>query len=166
MRIVHGKPPAGVYGLGLFGERVGGVEVWGHSGSYGGFQSSLLVVPDRHAVFTGLTNSSVGRNALWEIENAFFERVLGERRRVQEHIALPAEVRESFTGSYANSAGWYEVKLASAGLVAIIDGTAYPAQAIGERTFEITEGDRIRARFDFPREGFGRFGGRLAEHIE
>jgi len=38
MRIVHGKPPAGVYGLGLFGERVDGVEVWGHGGSRGGFQ--------------------------------------------------------------------------------------------------------------------------------
>ena len=49
MRTVHGKPIGGVYGLGLFGERVGGVEVWGHSGSYGGFQSSLLVVPDATA---------------------------------------------------------------------------------------------------------------------
>ena len=37
--IVHGKPVGGVYGLGLFGERVGGVEVWGHAGSYGGFQT-------------------------------------------------------------------------------------------------------------------------------
>src|SRR5947209_3157705 len=33
MRIVHGKPVAGVYGLGVSGERVGGVEVWGHQGS-------------------------------------------------------------------------------------------------------------------------------------
>ena len=39
LRIVHGKPLGGVYGLGLFGERVGGVEVWGHPGSYGGFES-------------------------------------------------------------------------------------------------------------------------------
>ena len=29
----QGQPTAGVYGLGLFGERVGGVEVWGHGGS-------------------------------------------------------------------------------------------------------------------------------------
>jgi CubicO group peptidase (beta-lactamase class C family) len=50
MRIVHGRPTAGVYGLGLYGERVDGVEVWGHGGSYGGFQSSFLVVPDRDAL--------------------------------------------------------------------------------------------------------------------
>ena len=80
MRIVHGKPAAGVYGLGLWGERVGGVEVWGHPGSYGGFQTSFLVIPDRDAVFVGLTNSSRGANALHEIENTFFERVIGERR--------------------------------------------------------------------------------------
>ena len=61
LRVVAGKPTAGVYGLGLAGERVGGVEVWGHPGSYGGFQSSLLVVPERGAVFAGLTNSSTGR---------------------------------------------------------------------------------------------------------
>jgi hypothetical protein len=40
------------------------------------------------------------------------------------------------------------------------------ARAIGERTFEIVGGRRIRERFDFPREGFGRFGSRLAERVE
>ena len=38
-------PAASVYGFGFAGERVGGVEVWGHAGSYGGFQSALLLVP-------------------------------------------------------------------------------------------------------------------------
>src|SRR5438093_84342 len=77
LRIVHGKPVSGVYGLGLSGERVGGVDVWGHAGSYGGYQSQLLVVPDRDAVFVGLTNSSVGKQALREVEDAFFERLVG-----------------------------------------------------------------------------------------
>ena len=58
MRTVQGRPIGGVYGFGLFGERVGRAEVWGHAGSYGGFQSSLLVVPDAAAVFVGLTNAS------------------------------------------------------------------------------------------------------------
>ena len=31
LRAPHGEPLGGVYGLGLFGERVGGVEVWGHA---------------------------------------------------------------------------------------------------------------------------------------
>jgi CubicO group peptidase (beta-lactamase class C family) len=165
MRVVHGKPPAGVYGLGLFGERVDGVEVWGHGGSWGGFQSSLLVVPDRDAVFVGLTNHSRGKKALHDLEDVFFERVLGARRRVPETVDLPDEARDGFSGSYANSDGWTEVEFAVDGLAVRFDDGEFPARAIGERTFEITEGDRVRERFDFPLEGFGRFGSRLAERI-
>ncbi len=165
LRIVHGKPLGGVYGLGLFGERVGGVEVWGHPGSYGGFESSLLVTPDRDAVFVGLTSSSRGDHALAEIEDAFFERVLGTRREVLETVELPADVLEGFAGTYANSQGWTEVAAAVDGLVITLDDEELPARAIGERTFEITVGDHIGERFDFPLEGFGRFGSRLAERV-
>jgi CubicO group peptidase (beta-lactamase class C family) len=165
LRIVHGKPPGGVYGLGLFGERVGGVEVWGHPGSYGGFESSLLVIPDRDAVFVGLTSSSRGDQALSEIEDAFFERVLGARRDVAETVDLPAEVLDGFAGTYANSVGWTEVTVANNGLVITFDDEEFVARAIGERTFEVIGGDEAGARFDFPVEGFGRFGHRLAERV-
>jgi len=165
MRVVHGKPTAGVYGLGLSGERVDGVEVWGHRGSWGGFQSSLLVVPDRDAAFVGLTNSSLGSKALWEIEDVFFERLIGGRRRVPPTVALPDEALDAFTGSYANSDAWIEDELAIDGLSVKFEDGEFAARAIGERTFEITEGDRVRERFDFPLEGFGRFGSRLAERI-
>jgi len=165
LRIVHGKPVGGVYGLGLAGERVGGVEVWSHGGSYGGFQSILLTVPDRDAVFVGLTNASRGGKALWEIENMFFERLLGTRRRTPETYDMPTEVREAFVGSYANSDGWYEVAFSVDGLVATFEDGEFAARPIGERTFEIVEGNRIRERFDFPLEGFGRFGSRLAERV-
>ena len=165
MRVVHGKPTAGVYGLGLFGERVGGVEVWGHGGSWGGFQTSLLVVPDRGAVFAGLTNHSHGAKALHDVENVFFERVLGARRRVPETVALPDDVRDAFSGSYANSDGWTEVEFAVDGLAVKFEDGEFGARAIGPRTFEITEGDRVQERFDFPLEGFGRFGSRLAERV-
>ena len=67
------------YGFGLAGERVGGIEVWGHAGSYGGFQSALLLVPELGAVFAGLTNSGRGKLALREIEDLWLERVLGAR---------------------------------------------------------------------------------------
>jgi D-alanyl-D-alanine carboxypeptidase len=165
MRVVHGKPTAGVYGLGLVGERVAGVEVWGHRGSWGGSQSSLLVMPDRDAVFVGLTNSSLGSKALWEIEDVFFERLLDARRRVPDPVELPDEALESFAGSYANSDAWIEVELALTGLSVKLDDGEFLARAIGERTFEITERERVRERFDFPLEGFGRFGSRLAGRI-
>jgi CubicO group peptidase (beta-lactamase class C family) len=165
MRVVHGKPTAGVYGLGLFGERVGGVEVWGHGGSWGGFQSSLLVVPDHGAVFVGLTNHSRGTKALRDVEDVFFERVMGARRRVPETVDLPDDVRDGFAGSYANSDAWTEVELAVDGVAVKFEDGEFAARAIGPRTFEITEGDRQRERFDFPLEGFGRFGGRLAERV-
>jgi CubicO group peptidase (beta-lactamase class C family) len=166
MRIVHGKPSGGVYGLGLSGERVGGVDVWGHPGSYGGYQSQLLLVPDRDAVFVGLTNSSVGKQALREIEDAFFERVVGERRLVRDAIELPEDILEAFAGTYANSDAWSEVTtVPGGGLLLTSDTDEMPARPIGERTFEITEGEFKRDRFDFPLEGFGRFGGRLAERV-
>lgn len=165
LRIVHGKPVGGVYGLGLAGERVDGVEVWGHGGSWGGFQSTLLTVPERDAVLVGLTNASRGGKALWEIENMFFERVLGARRRTPPTFDMPADVRESFTGSYANSDGWYEVAFSVDGVAVTFEDGEHAARPIGERTFEIVEGDRVRERFDFPLEGFGRFGSRLAERV-
>jgi CubicO group peptidase (beta-lactamase class C family) len=165
MRIVHGKPDAGVYGLGLFGEKVGDVEVWGHGGSYGGFRTAFSVVPDRDAVFAGLTNSSRGRNALREIEDAFFQRVIGEKRASPETVALPRETREALSGTYANSSSWSEVAVAGSGVAVTLDDEEHVARAIGPRTFEITSGERLHDRFDFPLEGFGRFGSMLAERV-
>ena len=61
------------------------------------------MIPDRDAVFVGLTSSSRGARALAEIEDAFFERVLGARRQSPETVELPAEVLDGFAGTYANS---------------------------------------------------------------
>ena len=165
MRAIHGKPPGGVYGLGLFGERVGDVEVWGHGGSWGGFQSSLLVVPGREAVFAGLTNHSHGGKALREVEDEFFQRLLGARRRVPPTVELPVEVREGLRGTYANTDSSTTVELAAHGLAVRFEDGEFTARAIGPRTFEITERDRAGERFDFPLEGFGRFGSRLAARV-
>jgi len=165
MRIVHGKPVAGVYGLGLAGERVGGVEAWGHPGSWGGYQTMLLTVPDRDAVFVGLTNASRGAKALDELEDLFFERLLGARRAVPQTVVLPDEALEELAGSYANSGGWVDVSYAVGGLSVRFEDGEFHARPIGERTFEITEGPYVRDRFDFPLEGFARFGPRLAERV-
>jgi hypothetical protein len=74
-------------------------------------------------------------------------------------------VLDGFAGTYANSQGWTEVAVAAGGLVITLDDEELPARAIGERTFEITVGDHVGERFDFPLEGFGRFGSRLAERV-
>jgi CubicO group peptidase (beta-lactamase class C family) len=165
MRTVHARPVAGVYGLGVWGQRVGDAEVWGHPGSYGGFASSLLVVPAHDAAFVGLTSSGVGGKALYELEDEFFERLLGERRPVPETLELPAAAREALTGAYVNGDSRYEVALAPAGLTVAFDDGEHDARAIGERTFEIAAGTRVRERFDFPLDGFARFESRLAERV-
>src|SRR5262249_8635888 len=76
-RVRAGRPVGGVYGYGLFGERVAGIDVWGHPGSYGGFETSLLTVPDRGAAFVGLTNTARGWQALKRIEDAWLADVVG-----------------------------------------------------------------------------------------
>jgi D-alanyl-D-alanine carboxypeptidase len=167
MRVVCAKPTGGVYGLGLAGERVGGLDVWGHGGSYGGFQSSFLVVPDRDAVFVGLTNGSKGTKALRQIEDVFFDELLGDRRREPPFRKLSAAEYEEFAGVYENTSSRYEVTYpeGSDGLLVTFDGDEAIGLALDERTFQIPVGDRVGERFDFPREGFGRFSGRLAERV-
>jgi hypothetical protein len=91
--------------------------------------------------------------------------VLGAERAVPPTVELSEAERDAFSGRYANSDGWYEVAAAIDGVVVAFDDGEYAARAIGERTFEIVEGNRIRERFDFPLEAFGRFGSRLAERI-
>ena len=169
MRVPHGKPAGGVYGLGLFGERVGGVEVWGHPGSYGGFQSSLLVVPDRGAAFVGLTSSGRGKRALHELEDAWFESVLGARRRRPEPVELGADALAGFAGTYGIDTTIAVVEPARGGLaVEVTDGDEHEratARPIGPRTFEVTNGDGAGDRFDFPVEGFVRLGSRLLPRV-
>jgi CubicO group peptidase (beta-lactamase class C family) len=162
LRVVHGKPNAGVYGLGLLGQRVGGVDVWGHPGSYGGFQSSLLLAPDRDAVFVGLTNGSNGGQALRRIEDEFLERVTGERRRARELVPVPAGSRARFAGRYENADERYDVAVGETGLLIAVAGREFDVDPIGEALFEARTGDEAGMRVDFPREGFGRFGSRLA----
>lgn len=166
MRSARGEPVRGVYGLGLFGEHIGAVDVWGHPGSYGGFQSSFLLVPSHHAVLVGLTNSSYGTQALRLVEAAWLSRVIGASRLVPPTVELATGDLSVFAGEYRNSAGSYSVRVDGHGL-AVSDqpGVESPARAIGHHTFEISDGAFVGDRFDFPRPGFARFGGRLAGQV-
>lgn len=164
MRVPHARPVGGVYGFGLAGERVGGVEVWGHRGSYGGFQSSLVVVPERDAVFAGLTSSGTGSKALVEIEDAFFAAVVGARRREATFVELRPELLASYAGGYENGNERYDVRVDGEGLAVAFEDDDYPARPVSDRTFQL-DGGTVLDRFDFPRPGFARFGGRLAERV-
>jgi len=174
-RVPEAKPVGGVYGLGFAGERVGGADVWGHLGSYGGFQSSLLLVPSRGAVFVGLTNSGRGKQALREVEDAWFEALLGARRRVAETVPLPAEDLASFAGDYANGEARASLEPEAGGMRVDVEETlptgaagerfTVRARPIGPRTFEIVGGDHAGDRFDFPLPRFVRLGSRLAERV-
>jgi CubicO group peptidase (beta-lactamase class C family) len=165
LRVPHGKPAGGVYGLGFSGERLAGVDVWGHNGSYGGFQSSLLLVPDRGAAFVGLTNSGQGKQALRDVEDLWFERLLGARRRVAPTVALAAEALAGFCGVYANRNERATVSAGGDGLVVQFvegDGSSeVSARPLGPKTFEIVGGPYSRDRFDFPLPDFARFGSTL-----
>ncbi len=167
LRVVCGKPLGGVYGLGLFGERVGGLDVWGHGGSYGGFQSSFLVVPEREAVFVGLTNASTGSKALRQIEDAFFREAIGETRRDPPFRKLTAAEYGGLAGTYENTGNRYDVAYPdeSDGLLVTFADDEMIGLALDEHLFQVPVGDHVGERFDFPREGFGRFSGRLADRV-
>jgi CubicO group peptidase (beta-lactamase class C family) len=161
----YGKPLGGVYGYGLFGERVGGIEVWGHTGSFGGFQSQLLLVPSVHAVFAGLTNSGIGAKALYEVEQAFFGEVIDARRVLQPFVELPPAQLARYEGRYANGDADAEIRVESGGLVLAVAGEELFLRPIGGERFRVPDGPHVRERIDFPRPGFVRLGSRLAERV-
>jgi CubicO group peptidase (beta-lactamase class C family) len=161
--------PEGRYGLGFFVEHVGGHAVQGHAGSYGGFQSSLLLVPSVGAVFAGLTNSSVGAQALTLVEDVFLEQVVGSRRQALPTVAAPADELERVSGRYRQPDLELEVRPGEPGLaLRLHDGRGVQelaARPIGGSSFEVVDGQAAGHRFDFPLDGFVRFASRLAERV-
>ena len=165
MRRPRGKPIGGVYGLGLFGERVGGVDVWGHPGSYGGFQTQLLLVPDARAVFVGLTNAELGAKALYDVENAFFDEVLGARRILPPFVELVDDQLAAYAGRYENSDATADIRAAHGGLVLTVAGEELFLRPLGDGRFRVADGPHVRERIDFPRDGLVRLGSRLAARV-
>jgi hypothetical protein len=123
-----------------------------------GFQSLLMFVPDDRLAFASLTNSSRGYAA---IRDVLSEVGLGEE---------PAPSVESadlgrFAGRYRGQEAVVEITPENGGLrverteidtftrEAIVLPTVR-ARPIGEREFEIVDGEWRGERFDFPRPGF------------
>ena len=164
-----------MYGYGFAGERVGGVDVWGHPGSFGGFQSSFLLVPSLGAVFVGLTNSGHGKRALREVEDAFFERAVGARRRVAPTVDVPRADLERLAGAYENSGLRATVTVDAPALAveAVEFDVATREAFAGHRSRTRDPPARVRDRrrrlrrrpLRLPLPGFARFGSRLAERV-
>ena len=159
LRVVAGKPVGGVYGLGFFGERVGGMDVWGHGGSYGGFQSSLLLVPEEAAALAVLTNSWRG--------SGLIRRVVESLGITSRALAL-ASVPERIDGTYALDELAATVEMSGDGLIVSArerdpvtgssTSTSFPARALGGGVFGFARGVLLSHRLDFPRAGVARIG--------
>ena len=172
--------PGGAYGLGFALERVGELELWGHTGDYGGIRSLLVLEPGSGLAFAGLVNSERGGNALDEILDDVLEHAVGVRRAPPETVPLPAAELELLAGHYAHSELQLELRAEGDRLaVAAVEldrvtGARTPlpplhARSLGSRLFALEGDGWERARFDFhPRVGeprFVRFGSRLAERV-
>jgi hypothetical protein len=103
---------------------------------------------------------------LKRIEDAWLTEVVGAPRAVAPRIEVPAEALAAFAGRYATPDGVVEIEPSDGGLrVVLPDGGTIRAHPIGERTFELAEGDDAGMRFDFPRAGFVRISSRAVERL-
>jgi CubicO group peptidase (beta-lactamase class C family) len=149
------------YGLGWFLTSQSGNRVVEHAGSAFGFQSHLLLVPDDGVAVASLTNSSRGSHAIDEVRTA-----LGLARDVPATYSVEGGF-ERFTGTYRGFGFEVEVHAERDGLTVAYTQTsstgvvtAYPpahARPIGEREFELVDGEDRGDGFDFPRDGLIRF---------
>jgi CubicO group peptidase (beta-lactamase class C family) len=130
-----------------------------HPGSWGGYESLLLVMPDRRYALAILTNGPGGYPAYTRIVDALLGR--SDPPRVEAKL-------DGLTGRYARKGMTVEIEARDGGLYfeAIEDGVPLPpvsAYPIEGGAFHVPDGEARGARIDFPRPDFVRFGSRLAQ---
>jgi hypothetical protein len=150
--------PGFSYGLGWFLKRRQGHDAVEHPGSVLGFQSLLTFVPEERVAFASLTNSSRGFAAIRDILR---EIGLGD----DEAPDVETPDLDRFAGRYRGQESVVEITPEDGGLrlerteidpfsqEAVVLPTVR-ARPIGEREFEIVDGEWRGDRFDFPRPGF------------
>ena len=147
------------YGLGWFLSEQGGLRIVEHGGSAAGYQSLLLLVPEKRVAFAALSNSSRGAAAIRDVREQ-----LGLAPELPDVPLSPAEL-DAFVGRYVGQGIEVDVATGDGHLrveVSEFDpftgqtsvNPSVRARPIGEGTFEITEGDWRGERFNFPREEF------------
>ncbi len=172
--------PGGWYGFGFALERVGELELWGHSGSFGGFESLLVLEPERRFAFAGLTNAESGALALRESLDAVLEEALGVRREPPPTAKVATAELARVSGRSAHAELELDVRAAEGGLeldaVEIDRSTGerteqrgIRARPLGGRLYAVEGGEWDGARFDFhPGRGvpeFVRIGSRLTPRL-
>lgn len=181
MRQPQVSRPGGEQGLGWAIETASGETLVGHTGSYHGFESELVVVPERGLALVVLTNSSGGSEAIRPIRDWALTRHGGLHRREPEPVAISAERLTHLAGRYRRPD--FEVELTAVAQGLRGEGEAHDritgetssfapflGVPVGEREFLVRDGEFAGERFDFPlggdRPGHIRIGSRLAERVE
>ena len=68
-------------------------------------------------MFVGLTNAELGAKALYDVENAFFDEVLGARRVLPPFVELADDQLAAYAGRYENSDATADIRAEDGGLV-------------------------------------------------
>ena len=151
-------------GLGWFLTERAGHAAAEHDGAAAGYQSLLLLVPDEQLAFAALTNSSRGRAAIRDILDR-----LGLSRPAAEDVPLAPEDLAAFAGRYEAPGVRIELVPEDGHLRLAYserdpftrEVLAFPpmrVRPVGEREFEIVEGEWREQRLGFPREDLVCFG--------
>jgi hypothetical protein len=134
-----------------------------HSGSVAGYESLLLLVPERDFAFAGLSNSARGSAAIRRVCAFALRELCGLPPEEPARIELTPEQLASFAGRYRQDGDEALVTALDGGLRIELtrhdplggDAQEPPllARPVGEREFVVVEGESKGVRFDFP----GRF---------
>ncbi|MGE5689687.1 MAG: serine hydrolase domain-containing protein [Pseudomonadota bacterium] len=174
-RAVVARRPGGLQGAGWMLDRRDGIELLLHPGSAAGFQSVLVLVPERRVAVAALANSARGQAAFTGVVDALLEHAAGVPPGAPAIVDLPAGELEPFAGRYAGLDEEAGVGVVAGGLSVQLsqrdpfthEVTTFPpfvGRPIGDGAFAVVEGEASGSHFDFP-EAFFRLGSVLAERV-
>jgi CubicO group peptidase (beta-lactamase class C family) len=156
--------PGFEHGLGWFLRKRAGRRSVEHPGSAAGYQSLLFLIPEERVAFVALTNSSRGLAAITDLLDR-----LGLATDTPEEAPLTSEQLGKFVGRYEAPGVRLELSPDANGLRLDYsekdpfrrEWDAYPPirlRAVGEREFELVDGEWRGQWLGFPRDGVVSFG--------
>jgi CubicO group peptidase (beta-lactamase class C family) len=163
------KGPGFGYGLGWFLWETRAGPAFGHLGSVLGYESLLRVVPGEQLAVAALSNSSRGYAAIRDVMRELgLDEVEPGDTAVEDLTAFAGRYRaQDLELELVPEEGFLRVERTEIDPFTA-EKHAYPsvrARPVGEREFEIVDGEWRGDRLDFPRPGFVRLG-YLATRVE